>query len=89
MMDVVRCYSVSTVNVLVACEDTEVSERINDAIKDYFSMAETETCQNKDTITLRFKNHACPMKFPETARELTSSHNLRVLKDGNTAYLIK
>ena len=89
MMDAVRCYSISTVNVLVVCEDKEVGERVNDALKDYFSMAETETCQNKDTITLRFKSHACPLKFPETARELTSSNNLRVLKDGNSAFLIR
>lgn len=89
MINVVRCYSISAVNVLVACEDKEVSERVNDALKDYFSMEETETCRNKDAITLRFKNHACPMKLPETARELTSSHNLRVLKDGNSSYLIR
>ncbi len=89
MMDIVRCYSISTVHVLVACEDKEVSERVNDALKDYFSVEETEIYQNKDTITLRFKKHACPMKLPETARELTSSQNLRVLKDGNSAYLIR
>lgn len=88
-MDVVRYYSISAVNILVACEDREVGERVNTALKEYFSMVETETCRNKDTITLRFKNHACPVKFPETARELTSFHSLHVLKDGNSSYRIR
>lgn len=33
MIDIIRCYSISSVNVLVACEDEEIGGRVNDALK--------------------------------------------------------
>ncbi len=88
-MTVIRSSSISEVNLQIECEDERLSEKVISVIDDcFFTSNHDGSFPDSHNITLRFKNNDFSTKVPQTAQELYISSSLRVLRDGDSCYLV-
>ena len=85
----VHSYLISNVNLLVDCQNQQISQKVIGTLDDCFFLEKAGSRLNFLHLTLRYKNNNLTFKTPESARELVYSPSLRVLKDGNVCYLLK
>lgn len=88
-MAFIRSYSISKVNLQVECEDHRLAKKVIGVIDDCFFMRSDSSTSDSHNIILIFKNDKLSFNVPETARELSASSSMRVLKDGDSCYLIR
>ena len=74
---------------MVECEDKWLGKKVIDTIEEYFFVNVSSAVPVSHNITIRFKSSNTPVEVPATAQELTSSPSLRVLKDGDSCYLVR
>lgn len=84
----IRSYSISGVSLEVECEDKWLSKKVIRVIEEYFFVKVNSSIPISHNITIRFKSSNILVEVPETAQELASSPSLRVLKNGESCYLI-
>jgi hypothetical protein len=85
----IHSYQISNVNLLVECQDQQMSQKVIETFDDCFFLKKANNEPNFPRLTLRYKNNNFTFKPPESAKALVSSPSLRVLKNGNVCYLIK
>jgi hypothetical protein len=85
----IHSYQISNVNLLVECQDQQISQKVIETFDDCFFLEKAVYEPNFPRLTLRYKNNNFTFKTPESARELVFTPSLRVLKTGNVCYLLK
>ena len=88
-MSTIHSYLISNVNLLVECQDQQISQKVIGTLDDCFFLEKAGNRLNFLHLSLRFKHKNFTFKAPESARELVYSPSLRVLKNGNVCYLLK
>lgn len=81
-------YKISSVNVQILCDVAWLSTRVAAAFDDFFFVTREDSLSDEHHISLRFQNHNIPFVVSETARELSASSSLRIVRDGNCYYLM-
>ena len=85
----VHSYLISNVNLLVECQDQQISQKVIGTLDDCFFLEKAGNGLNFLRLILRYKNNNSILKTPESAKELVCSPSLRVLENGNVCYLLK
>ena len=75
--------------MLIECEDDRLGMKVVDVYDDRFLMTRADPATDRHHIVMRFSSSNFTPKVPETARELSVSPSLRVLKDRDSCYLLK
>lgn len=88
-MNTIQFYSLPHINVQVDSENSQLKNKVYDALIDYFYLGSDSSPAHCQTLKMRFENNDGSFKVPQSARELFYSPSLKVVKEGHACFIIR